>query len=149
MKSKRFLIGIVALLAFVLTGAAYAITTVTVKPGQTLSADGALVQNNQATAPMKAAALTGTNVLTHGGTIGTFRMYTSGRWFSKVDWCVTTPAGVAVAVKRTLGNNTAHMPGNCGSIAVNREYSTFSLITFSNTSTTVANGSYLYTIDRQ
>lgn len=149
MKNRKILITVVCALALAVAGFAYAITTTAAKPGQMLTYDGTLLQNNNATAPMKAAAITGTKILTKGGTVTTFNLYTSNRWFNKVDYCVTTTAGVPVSVKRSLGNNTAWMPGSCGSIAVNREYTTASLATFSNASTAAASAGYVYTIDRQ
>lgn len=145
---KKICIPIIFLVLVAACGIAFALNTKTAYPGQPLYSDGVVVQNNTATAPMKAAALTGTAIKTHGGTIATFNLYSSGRWFSKADWCVTKSDGTPVTVKRILGNNTAYMPGNCGSIAVNREYTTASLAAFSNTSTTVANGTYVWTVDR-
>lgn len=146
---KNSIILVIMAVVLALAGLAYAITTTAAKPGQVLSFDGTLVQNVGATAPMQKAALSGSKTLTHGGNIVTFNLYSSGRWFNKVDWCVTKADGTAVTVKRTLGNNTAYMPASCGSIAVNREYTTASLATFSNTTTAAASAGYVYSVDRQ
>ncbi len=148
---KRLLLTFSLVTLFVLALACFCwgITTYAEKPGDMPVFQNQVVQNVTATAPMKAGSVCSTKVLTHGGTIGVFNLYTSGKWYAKSDWSVTKADGTAVTVKRTVGDNTAYMPGSSGSVTVNREYATYKLATFSNTSTAAANATYIGCIDRQ
>lgn len=137
--SRKIFIVALAVLATLAAGAALAITTVAVQPGQPLYADGQVIQNIQATAPKKAGAVCVSKTIHNAGDIATFNLYTSGRWYGKADWKVVNSAtGADFVVQRKLGSNTAGMPGSSGSLTVNREYSTYKLATFgANTSAAI------------
>ncbi len=148
---KRFSFIILAVIALsTLAAGAFAITAITnINPGDMQEYNGTVIQNIDATAPKKSGAVCVSKVLTKGGTITTFNLYTSNRWYQKADWTVTKSDGTAYVAKRSLGNNTAYMPGSSGSILVNREYTTYKLATFSNASTAAASAGYTACQDRQ
>lgn len=81
--------------------------------------------------PMKAGNVCVTKTIHNAGNIQTFNLYTSKVWYGKADWKVVNSAtGADFVVQRKLGNNTTGTPGSSGSLAVNREYTSYTLATF-------------------
>ncbi|MDA8413022.1 MAG: hypothetical protein M0023_04450 [Desulfobacteraceae bacterium] len=130
---KLSLISILALSILIIAAAAFAITTYTVKPGQPVYADGVIVQNATAPAPLKAGNVCIVKTIHNAGDIATFNLYSSNSWYRQANWqAVKSADGSAFIVQRKLGNNTTGSVGDHGSLTVNREYSTYTLSTFGN-----------------
>lgn len=130
---KRVMIFAVCMLIGLLAGAALAITTNTVLPGTMPYYDGQVVQNIQAIAPKKAANVCVSKTIHNAGDIAVFNLYTSNRWYQKVDWHVVKSSdGTDFVVQRKLGDNTIGMVDSKGSLTVNREYGSYTLATFGN-----------------
>jgi hypothetical protein len=128
---KNLILFCTCLIIGLMAGAALAITTVAVKPGEMPFSNGAPIQNIQATAPNKAGNVCVTKTIHNAGDIVTFNLYTSNRWYQKADWqAVKSTDGSAFIVQRKLGSNTAGTVGSSGSLTVNREYSSYKLATF-------------------
>jgi len=89
--------------------------------------------------PTKAGNVCVSKTIHNAGNITTFNLYTSKVWYGKADWKVVNSAtGADFIVQRKLGSNTAGTPGANGNLAVNREYTTYTLATFgSNTSASI------------
>jgi hypothetical protein len=104
-----------------------------VLPGQPLYEDGTVMQHTTASAPNQNGPVCVTQTIHHAGTIATFNLYTSNRWYKKADWTVVKSAdGTPFVVQRKLGSSTTGTPGDHGSLAVNRQYASYTLATFGN-----------------
>lgn len=129
MKNKKMLIVGVTLLVLVAAAGAYAITTATVPPGTVQNYPGA----PQDIAPKQGATVCVDKVIHNASDAVTFNLYSSGRWFSRAAWKVVNSAtGADFVVQRKVGNSATGMPGSSGTLAVNREYTTYKLTPFGN-----------------
>lgn len=124
-----------AVIALSLVGLAIAApSTSTVGAGSMPYHDGTVVQNVRDTSPKKGGNVCVTKTIHNkSDTIAVFNLYTSKSWYKKADWqVVKTADGTPFVVQRKLGNNSVGSVGSSGSLAVNREYTTYALAPFGN-----------------